>query len=99
MAPPQRANPLSPEQMNALVEQQVVNTRILALKHAQKLARLRSISYNGIEGERTTVDKLLEDAAKVAGYLVEGLDGLKKKSGLVITSQMPPPGAGFKVGE
>ena len=99
MAPPNRGNQLTPEQINAFVEQQVINTRILALKHAQKLAAFRSIGYNGQEGERTTTDKLLEDAKKVEAYLQEGLDGLKKKSGLVITNQMPPAGAGFKPGD
>ncbi len=92
-------NKLTPEQMNAYVEQQVVNTRILALKHAQKLATLRSIGYNGLSGERTTVEQFIADATAIQEYLVTGLDGLKKKSGLVLTGQMPPPGAGFKPGD
>lgn len=98
MAPP-RGPGLTPEQINAFVEQQVVNGRILSLKHAVKLATLRSIGYNDLEGERTTADRLVEDARKIEAYIVEGLDGLKKKSGLVITSQMPPAAAGFKPGD
>lgn len=92
MAPPNRGNQPSPEQINAFVEQQVVNTRILSLRHAQKLAEKRV-------PVPTSVDELLADAKKVEAYLQEGLDGLKKKSGLVITNQMPPAGAGFKPGD
>lgn len=87
-------NGLTPEQMNAFVEQQIVNTRILAIKHAQKLAGMRSAN-----GEMPDVDALIADANKIAAYFMNDLEGLKKKSGLVITSQMPPPGAGFKPGE
>lgn len=87
-----RQQQLSPEQMNALIEQQVVNTRIIALKHAQKLAGIRGVSAG------PTADTLIADATKIAAYLIDGLDGLKKKSGLVMTAQMPPPGA-FKPGE
>lgn len=92
MAPPNRGNQPSPEQINAFVEQQVVNTRILSLRHAHKLAEKRA-------PVPTSVDELLADAKKVEAYLQEGLDGLKKKSGLVVTSVMPPPGAGFKPGD
>lgn len=92
MAPPNRGNQPSPEQINAFVEQQVVNTRILSLRHAQKLAEKRGALP-------TTADELIADARKVEAYLQEGLDGLKKKSGLVITNQMPPAGAGFKPGD
>lgn len=89
-----KPNQFSPDQMNAFIEQQVVNTRILSLKHAQKLANLRHD-----QPDAGDVDKMLEDAKKIADYLIDGLDGLKKKSGLVLTSQMPPPGAGFKPGD
>lgn len=93
MAPPnQRTGQPSPETLNAFIEQQVVNTRILSLKHAQKIATTRLPAP-------TSADDLISDAKKIADYLIDGLDGLKKKSGLVITSQMPPPGAGFKPGD
>lgn len=96
---PQRGAGLTPEQINAFVEQQVVNGRILSLKHAMKLAALRSIGYAGQEGERTTAEQLIADAAKIEAYITKDLDGLKKKSGLVITNQMPPAAAGFKPGD
>ncbi len=87
-------NGLTPEQMNAFVEQQIVNTRILAIKHAQKLAGMRAAN-----GHTPDVEALIEDANKIAAYFTKDLEGLKKKSGLVMTSQMPPPAAGFKPGD
>lgn len=84
------------EKENALREQQILNCRILSLRHAQKLASIRG---DGPEHTSVTAEKLIEDAKKIAGYLIDDIDALKPKSSLVITSQMPPPAAGFKPGD
>jgi uncharacterized ubiquitin-like protein YukD len=81
------------EQINAFREQQIINTRILAMKQAMKLAAMSKEQVGG-----ATAEKVIEDATKLADYYIADLDGLKKKSGLVVTSVMPPAAAGFKPG-
>ena len=94
---PQGPTPI--ELQNAQREQLVINTRILSLKHAQKLASIRSIGYEGKADEHTSVDTLLDDARKMEAYLTADINSIKPKSSLVVTSQMPPPAAGFKPGD
>ena len=89
---------LSAEQLNAFREQQIVNTRILSLKQAMKIA-IQNSAVQGPAAQEITVDKVIEDANKLAAYYIADLDGLKKKSALVVTAQMPPAGAGFKAGD
>lgn len=89
---------LNAEQINAFREQQIVNTRILSLKQAMKIA-IQNSAVQGPAAQEITVDKVIEDAKKLAAFYIEDLDGLKKKSGLVITGAMPPPAAGFRPGD
>lgn len=84
---------MSAEQVNAFIEQQIVNGRILALKQAQKLAAMRASRQ-----QDTPVTQLISDAKVIEDYVMNGLDALKKKSSLVLQANMPPPGS-FKPGE
>lgn len=87
------------EQQNAMREQVVINTRILALKQAQKLAAIRSIGYGDTACKHTSAEELLADAEKIAAFLTENIQSIKPKSSLVVTGVMPPPAAGFKPGD
>src|SRR5690242_9821218 len=55
---------------NAMREQQIVNTRVLGLRHAQKIASLRA----GVPGQPvTTSDQLIKDAKAIADFLIGDL--------------------------
>lgn len=84
---------MSQAQVNAFIEQQIINGRILAMKQAQKLAALRAGRQ-----QDTPVSRLIEDAVSIEAYIMKDLDALKKKSSLVLQANMPPPGE-FKPGD
>lgn len=84
---------MSPDQINAFIEQQIVNGRILALKQAQKLAVLRAGEH-----QMTDAEQLVKDAKTIEDYIMNNLDAIKKKSSIVLQANMPPPGA-FKPGD
>jgi len=82
------------EQQNAMREQVVINTRILALKHASRLMSMRDPATRTVSAA-----DLVNDAEAIATYLTKDIQAIKPKSALVVTSQMPPPAAGFKPGD
>jgi hypothetical protein len=78
----------SQEMLNAAREQQVINARIVAIDKALELAR---ISNN------PAVDGLLQDAQKIAEYLIGDVQALKPKSSIIQQVNLPPEGM-FKPG-
>lgn len=88
-------NALQVEKENALREQQVINCRILGLKHAMKIAGMNSQPGN----PPASADAVIAEAKKITEYLISDINALKPKSSLVITGAMPPPAAGFKPGD
>jgi hypothetical protein len=77
-------------QENAAREQIIISARTRALNDALELAKI---------GDDPSVEKLIANAKAVEGYILNSIDTIKPKSGLVVTGQMPPPGAGFKPGD
>lgn len=91
MAPPNRAQAgIPPEQREAAREQIIINTRLTALQAAQDIVKVNPIGAVGAE-------KLIDEARKIEAYILTDITSVKPRSGLVIQSQMPPPGE-FKPG-
>lgn len=83
---------IAPEQREAARQQIIINTRLTALQCAQDMIKV---------SRSTEVDPadLIAYAKAVEAYILEGITSVEKRSALVITSQMPPPAAGFKPGD
>lgn len=101
---------IDPMMIEAQRQQIIINTRLTALQAAQTL--MGTPGYLGIPGsnsetkEPVWVEKpgavnhivLLAIAADIEAYIVAGLEAYKPKSGIVLQTQMPPPGT-FKPGD
>jgi hypothetical protein len=85
-----RANNEKTAQENAAREQIVISARTRALNDAMELAKI---------GANSSVAELITNAKAVEEYILNNIDTVKPKSSLVVTGQMPPPGAGFKPGD
>lgn len=73
---------MTPEQDNAMREQQVINARIVSLDKVLQL--YGSGPY--------TVEQLIGDAEKVTAFLIGDVQALKPKSGIIQQANMPPEG-------
>lgn len=88
----------SPEMIETARQQAMINVRVLALKHARTILGMRVPFLEKDAGQVLGVDQLVAEAKKVEAYITDELNAFKPKSGLVIQTQMPPPGA-FKPGQ
>lgn len=83
-----KAPGMTPEQQNALRQQQIINAKLASLTAVAQIH----------QGTGAPAERMIEEAEKMVQYLIGDVEALKPKSAIVLQTQMPPPGV-FKPGD